>query len=141
MPFSPSELEGLFAVMLEREGYVDGSVELAVIGDDAMETLHGTSMGRTGPTNVLSFPLGPAPTGASGSNAEPGTVHLGSLALSVDTLHRECFLYGQSLEEHTVRLLAHGLAHLFGYDHSPEMDTVCENLQHAGAAFLDEYQS
>ena len=55
--------------------------------------------------------------------------HLGSLALSPDTFVRECFLYGQEAEEHCLRLLAHGMAHLLGYDHGSEMDAI------AGAMF------
>ncbi|MDR2488996.1 MAG: rRNA maturation RNAse YbeY, partial [Desulfovibrio sp.] len=62
---------------------------------------------------------------------------LGCLALSVDTLLRECFLYGQNTDEHCIRLLAHGLSHLMGMDHGPEMDSLADRLaQSAHAALL-----
>ena len=51
---------------------------------------------------------------------------LGDLVLSVDTLAREAFLYNQDRREYTVRLLAHGLLHLMGHDHGPEMDALTE---------------
>ena len=46
--------------------------------------------------------------------------------LSAETLARETFLYNQAPYEYTVRLLAHGLLHLAGYDHGPEMDVLTE---------------
>lgn len=63
-------------------------------------------------------------------------VQLGSLVFSVDTLHRETLLYGQDTEEHCLRLLAHGLGHLAGYDHGPEMDELCSEMLSAAEAWL-----
>lgn len=63
-------------------------------------------------------------------------VQLGSLVFSVDTLHRETLLYGQDPEEHCLRLLAHGLGHLAGYDHGPEMDELCSEMLSAAEAWL-----
>ena len=68
-------------------------------------------MGCTGPTNVLSFP---------GDESLPGV-----MLLSLDTLNRECLLYGQDPAEHLLRLLAHSVGHLAGYDHGEEMDALC----------------
>lgn len=141
LPFSPSELERMFLAML-TEYHVDAppvdgenvffyketpQVELLLLEDAAMEVLHKEALHCAGPTNVLSFP----------SPEEPdGPPWLGSMALSVDTLARECFLYGQDLEEHCVRLLAHGLAHLLGYDHGPQMQALTDRLEVAAAEAL-----
>jgi probable rRNA maturation factor len=59
---------------------------------------------------------------------------LGCLALSADTLLRECFLYAQDAEEHCIRLLAHALAHLMGLEHGPEMDRLTGRLERTGQA-------
>ncbi len=53
---------------------------------------------------------------------------LGSLAMAVETVQREAFLYGQELSAYTVFLLAHGFAHLLGYDHGPAMDAIMERM-------------
>jgi probable rRNA maturation factor len=50
------------------------------------------------------------------------------MALSPDTLLRECLLYGQEVEEHCLRLLSHGMAHLLGHDHGPEMDALAARM-------------
>ena len=57
----------------------------------------------------------------------------GTLLFSVDTLYRECLLYGQPPQEHAIRLLAHGMGHLMGLDHGPAMDAVCALMEEAAA--------
>ena len=91
---------------------VPPAVELHLIDDAAMSAANGRCMGCQGPTNVLSFP---------GGCDSPGT-----LLFSLDTLRRECLLYGQEPGEHALRLLAHGMAHLCGLDHSAQMDAVSD---------------
>ena len=89
----------------------------------------------SGPTelDVLSFPIDEQ---IAGPEDEDVPVQLGSLVFSVDTLHRETLLYGQDPEEHCLRLLAHGLGHLAGYDHGPEMDELCSEMLSAAEAWL-----
>jgi probable rRNA maturation factor len=132
MPFTVRELKRLLRAMLRRAKRDGAACELALVDDADMEKLHAQSLGHAGPTNILAFPEhGVSP---HGDEALP----LGSLALSVDSLHRECFLYGQDKEEHCIRLLAHGLAHLLGHDHGPAMNAVAEDLE---AAALEELLS
>lgn len=110
------------------------AVELLVLSDAAMARLNQEAMGLPGPTNVLSFPAGtPHSLPPQATAAAP---LLGSLALGVHTLRREAFLYGQPLAEHCLRLLAHGMAHLAGFDHGPEMDECAAALEEAGALTL-----
>lgn len=97
-------------------------VDLCLITDAAMARANARHLGCMGPTNVLSFP------GASGM--------AGTLLLSPDTLERECLLYGQEPVEHLLRLLAHGMGHLAGLDHGPEMDALCAAFEKAAEAGL-----
>ena len=93
----------------------DLRVELVVAGDGDIAEVNARDLGCSGPTNILSFP---------GDGAS-----LGMLFLSADTMEREAVLYGQDVEEHAVRLLAHGMGHIMGFDHSPEMDDFCAYLE------------
>jgi probable rRNA maturation factor len=34
---------------------------------------------------------------------------------------REAFLYGQTPRQHFIRMLCHGILHLAGFDHGPQM--------------------
>ena len=92
-------------------------VELIVAGDGDIAEVNARNLGCSGPTNILSFP---------GDGAS-----LGTLFLSADTMEREAVLYGQDGEHHAVRLLAHGMGHIMGFDHSPELDDLCAYLEGA----------
>ena len=151
LPFSRSELAVALSAMLEAAHAPGAQVELVLAGDAAMESLNMSQLGCTGPTNILSFPAyaapplaGPAETNSTAPEAKmpfspkntdgksAQAVHLGSLLLAPETVLRECFIYGQEPQEHILRLLAHGLAHLMGYDHSQEMDALAERMEAAG---------
>lgn len=157
LPLSPGELRAVFAAMQEATGLAGCTVELDLVGDEEIARLNAAHLGCTGPTNILSFPAhdgapvppdGFVPEGPhagshdgphDGSHDGPDEgppCHLGWLVLSLDTWRRECLLYGQEPVEHALRLLAHGLGHLAGYDHGPEMDDFTEAAQEAGLAAL-----
>ncbi len=100
-------------------------VELAVMHDAEIAELNAAHLGCAGPTNILSFPAAPEESG------------LGVLAFGLETWLREAALYGQKPELHAQRLLAHGLAHLLGHDHGPEMDACCLFLLGGGFPFSE----
>jgi probable rRNA maturation factor len=116
LPLSRSELLPLLTSILECLGLGGRDLSLECVDDRRIAALNEDFLGCTGPTNILSFPA---------SDDAGGTV-LGELALSVDTLSREIHLYGQDPREHLVRLLAHGILHLAGYDHGEIMDCLTE---------------
>lgn len=111
-PLSASELMGIFEGLADLFGLDDRDVSLRLVDDLEIAALNQSFMGCLGPTNILSFPT--------------GDDDLGDLVLSVETLAREAFLYNQDTFEYTVRLLAHGLLHLAGHDHGPEMEALTE---------------
>jgi probable rRNA maturation factor len=114
-PLGRSGLKLALAAMLEVLGAPEADLEVRLCGDAEIAALNREFLGLPGPTNVLSFPA----DGAGGAD-------LGSLVLSVDAVAREATLYGQDPVEHGLRLLAHGLAHLAGLDHGPEMDALAQ---------------
>ncbi len=126
-----------FLELLETQkkfSFENCTLTLLVIKDNDMIFYNKEQMGVYGPTNVLSFP-------EDDSNAIfPGTkkvgikknrTRLGTLILSIDTLLREAFVYGQNPHTHAVRLLAHGLAHLLGYDHGEDMWELTDFLENS----------
>lgn len=129
-PLSRNELLGLIEVCLDAMGMDEASFSLRLVDDAEISRLNAAFLGCTGPTNILSFPAEPE----EGSDEQS----LGELALSVPTLVREADLYGQNPLEHTARLLSHGILHITGYDHSPEMDMMTDA---AVQAALDEFSN
>lgn len=112
--FSAREIHGVVVRLLHFLAGPDSSLDLKITCDRDIQELNQHFLGLTGPTNVLSFP-----------SDEEGT-HLGSVVLSADALLRECFLYGQPVTDHLVRLLAHAVLHLLGEDHGEAMDALTE---------------
>ncbi|SNR62191.1 probable rRNA maturation factor [Humidesulfovibrio mexicanus] len=115
-PLTRRELLELVAILLAALDLSGAGLSLTVVDDAAQAELNAEFLGCLGPTNILSFP--------EDDPARPRD--LGALFLSAETLVREAFLYGQGPREHTARLLAHGILHLAGHDHGPEMDELTE---------------
>ena len=112
-PLSAPELMEIFEGLASVFGLEDWEISLRIVDDREMAELNQSFMGCLGPTNVLSFPGG-------------DESWLGDLVLSAETLARESWLYNQDTHEYTVRLLAHGVLHLMGHDHGPEMESLTE---------------
>lgn len=105
---------------IETCGHVLPSLSLHLVDDGGMARANARHLGCTGPTNVLSFP---------GDASLPG-----QMLLSLPTWRRECLIYGQDGTEHLLRLLAHGMAHLAGLDHGPDMDALSARCLRAACA-------
>ncbi len=131
LPFCRTELRQALSAMLGAAEAGNVELDLVLVRDGGMAACNHGYMRCHGPTNVLSFPMDEQLEGD-----EHTPLQLGSLVFSVDTLHREARLYGQDTREHCLRLLAHGLGHLAGYDHGPEMDELCSSMLEAAEHWL-----
>lgn len=111
------------------------ALEISVIDDAAMAQLNQAHRAKSGPTDVLSFPMldfpagvgaGALPRNAAG-RAELGDLLfgqppdepalLGDIVIARETCERQAAEIGHSVRDEFLRLLSHGLLHLFGYDH------------------------
>lgn len=127
-PLSRREILELAEPLLDVLGLSGSSFDLHLVDDADMARRNAAFMGCVGPTNVLSFPAGSQETAEADAADMPGEEEqgpwLGEVVLSVDTLEREAFLYGQPPRAHLVRLLAHAVLHLAGHDHGEIMDAL-----------------
>lgn len=98
-------------------------VELHLVRDSVIAACNVRYLSCAGPTNILSFPA----CDSNHAKDNDGDA-VATLLLSVDTARREAFLYGQDFATYVFWLLAHGMGHLMGLDHSPEMDELCEQF-------------
>jgi len=116
VPFDRRNLLHILQSMLsavEKYGIAaPARVEIRLVDDNTMRTVNTRFMSCPGPTNVLSFP---------GGEDMPGLILVSPGAVS-----RECLIYGQRPDEYMLLLLAHGVAHLAGFEHGPAMNTVCD---------------
>lgn len=108
---SSAALRGKLALMLGAVNEAQAELSVIFVGDQEMAELNGQWRRKNYPTDVLSFP-----------QREPGFPSvapsmLGDVVISVDTALRQGQAAGHGLEREVDILLAHGVAHLLGYDH------------------------
>ncbi|MGM0766943.1 MAG: rRNA maturation RNase YbeY [Pseudomonadota bacterium] len=97
-------------------------VTIRIVGGDESAELNFQYRGKSGPTNVLSFPF-EAPAGI--------TVPLaGDLVICSPVVEKEAKDQKKSLEAHWAHMVVHGMLHLQGYDHIDDHDAeVMEALE------------
>ncbi|NJD69735.1 MAG: rRNA maturation RNase YbeY [Candidatus Methylomirabilota bacterium] len=96
---------------LVQAGCDEAECGLVLVGDRTMARLNRYYRGKTGPTDVLSFPM------REGSFASLSPDLLGDVVISTETAERQARASGRSLRDELVALLIHGILHLLGYDH------------------------
>jgi probable rRNA maturation factor len=85
------------------------AVDLHVVSDETIAPLNLRFMRHTGPTDVLSFPLGEF-------DPERRALHAGEIVVSFETARREAAARGLPYEQEFARYCVHGFLHLLGYD-------------------------
>jgi probable rRNA maturation factor len=118
-----------FLERAERElGFPESGVTVRLISDSAMAQLNKTFRGKSGPTDVLSFPAKtlraprplPRQTKRSARTRTNSAEYIGDIAISPETARRNARRYSRSLPEELRILILHGLVHLAGYDHETD---------------------
>jgi probable rRNA maturation factor len=89
----------------------EGELSILIVDDAQIEALNKKYLNRTGPTNVIAFPM----RRDDFLNVTPYL--LGDVVISIETAEKEGETAGISTEERFAQLLVHGVLHLFGYDH------------------------
>lgn len=90
----------------------EAELSVALVDSAAMAAANRRWRGRHGPTDVLAFSL------LEGDHARHRGVLLGDVVIAVDIAERQAREAGHSFGEELLRLLIHGVLHLFGYDHA-----------------------
>jgi probable rRNA maturation factor len=100
---------------------------VCLVSDREMARLNRTFRGKSGPTDVLSFPaVQPAvrarrnsPSRSSGFLTSRHR-YLGDIAVAPDVARRNAQRFGRTLEVELRILVLHGILHLLGYDHESD---------------------
>ncbi len=116
---SRRETENIAVEMLKSLGLEHYGLNIIFNSDSAMDNLNRRFLSCTGPANVLAFP----------DSFRKETGLLGEIFINVQALSREAVLYGQQPFDHFILLLGHGILHLTGTDHGPEMEALGDKLQ------------
>ena len=98
----------------------EGELSIVIVDDPQISELNQEYLNRSGPTNVIAFPM------RKGEYAHITPSLLGDVVISVETARTEGEVSGIGWEVRFFQLLVHGILHLFGYDHEK---TARESLQ------------
>ena len=96
-------------------------VTVCFVTDAEIARLNENFRRKRGPTDVLSFPSHPQPSGKRAKiSSRPTPAHLGDIAISPATARRNAAKYGRTLPAELRILMLHGVLHLLGYDHETD---------------------
>lgn len=88
-------------------GGSNGELGIRVVGASESRALNERFRGKSGPTNVLSFPAAPALR----------DTQLGDIVVCAPVVAREAREQGKALSAHWAHMIIHGTLHLLGFDH------------------------
>lgn len=107
----------IFELIADDEAEPDSkaSINLVFTTDRRLRALNRDFRNKDRATDVLSFTLG---------DSRDADATYGEIYISVETADRQAADYGGTRSEEYLRLVCHGLLHLFGYDHVKPREAV-----------------
>jgi probable rRNA maturation factor len=119
-PVALEALQQVLEVFLDRLFEGERGVALHLTDDPEMQQLNGQFRNKEATTDVLSW---------SYFEEEPDVEHVGDLAVSLDRVRAQAEENGWDEQTELYRLLAHGCAHLAGWDHERSEGEAREMLE------------
>ena len=121
------ELAGLRALaelVLAEEGYQpDTEMTLLLVDEDEMTGYNRRFLERDGPTDVLAFPVEVLIPGVVPEHDPLGPpLMLGDVVISPTYVRRQATKLEVTFEDEMALMVAHGVLHLIGYDHTNDSD-------------------
>ncbi len=135
-------------VLTDRRLRGDVEVSLLFVAEDAIAALNEQFLGRSGPTDVLAFPIEDEPvpggrspdTGGSGPGTDPTdepTMLLGDVVICPVVAARNAADHEVTVDDELALLVVHGLLHLLGMDH--ETSREAEEMEALERRLLGRY--
>jgi probable rRNA maturation factor len=120
----PEHLRSLAEAVLSAEGFPpEAEVSITLVDDDEMASWNSRALGKTGPTDVLSFPVENFRPGSVPSFVPEGPPLLvGDVVIAPDYVRRQAGELGMTVDDEMALMVAHGILHLLGYDHQDDAD-------------------
>jgi probable rRNA maturation factor len=108
--------------VLNALGCPESELSILIVDDHEIATYNQQYLNRTGPTNVLAFPM------QEGEFSDVTPELLGDVVISVETTEKEAENSDITFDHRFYELLIHGILHLLGYDHEKD-DGQAERME------------
>ena len=109
------------------------SLSVVLTDDIEIHELNRCYRGKDKPTDVLSFSQLEGNEGVCSDS-------LGDIVISIDTAKRQAIKFKCSFEEELLRLLVHGVLHLFGYDHERVSASKSAEMRRTLKKLIERYK-
>ncbi len=125
-PAPVDELRRLAEMVLEAEGLASGTtVSITLVDAETIAGLNEQHLGKSGPTDVLAFPIEDARPGAPPRPDAGGpAVELGDVFIAPSVVRKNAGAEGVDFDDELALMVVHGLLHLLGWDHVDDDDAV-----------------
>jgi probable rRNA maturation factor len=123
-PVDLEQLRGLAELVLREEGY-PGETELTLllVNEDEMSSYNERFLNRSGPTDVLAFPVEELVPGVAPDPDPNGPpLMIGDVIVAPAYVGRQAAENEVSFEDEMALMVTHGILHLLGYDHLEDDD-------------------
>lgn len=110
--------------MLGVLGYPDFDLNILLTTNQSIRKFNKNFRNKDKATDILSFPFHPeAKPGEKIKVLSPDDKNLGDIIISIERAQKDAHdIWQHSLQAHLTVLLAHGIAHLIGYDHITDQE-------------------
>ena len=110
----------------------DASLAVTFVSAQDIADLNKRFMGKTGPTDVLSFPIEDAAPGSPPSSLDGGPpLALGDIFICTDVVDTHAREFGVSFDEELHLMVVHGVLHILGWDHVGDDEATAMESQEA----------
>ncbi len=109
-------IRALVSALLAEHDAAGSDLSLTFAADAYVHALNRDYRGIDKPTDVLSFAM----RDGGDSRAEGEEIVLGDVVISVDRAAVQARRFKRTVERELLKLVAHGVLHLLGYDHPTE---------------------
>lgn len=127
VPVNTKKIEQHARAMLHVLNYDDFDLGIWFTSNVMIQKYNAQYRHKSKPTDILSFPFHELKPGERIITKDPEEKNLGDLIISPRYVKDTLDQWGNSFEERLDILLAHGIAHLLGYDH--EADEEYKEMQ------------
>lgn len=118
------QLRGLAELVLREEGYPDSTeLTLLLVNEDEMSSYNERFLDRSGPTDVLAFPVEELIPGLVPDHDPNGPpLMIGDVIVAPAYVGRQAVEYEVAFDDEMALMVTHGILHLLGYDHLDDQD-------------------
>jgi probable rRNA maturation factor len=109
-PLGVARIKAIALGVLKAEKVRDAMVSITLVSPAKIAQINKRHLSHRGATDVISFSLGPTPSGASDAV-------VGDIYIAPDVARENARRFGSGVREEVARLVVHGTLHVLGHDH------------------------